>query len=428
MEIEEIPVKGSWPQRMDSGSWSVVKPIILYFNGTFVHRLNGAHVRVSNLLNFLLTCGYRVILYSYADHVDCPWGEKEIALFHETFPNVELILDRRPRYFNLWKRAKKMLSGMVPSLTNTLIRTRLPGATPNYARLTANEPDAVLIVNYANGFIELNGVTASITIIEAHDLDFLQFSKRFGFALTSLKIVSKFRSEFSLLGAASALIAIGAPEAGLFRLCFPKKPVFFVPDYSGASGPIAKSPGSRTDYDLVFVGSENPFNVDGLCEFIDEYRDVLRTLTLAVAGKVGMTKQVMRVAQRNSNVKLLGYVKDVSNLYSRSKVAISPVDGTGLKIKVIEALTAGKPVFGSRHTIDGLPSGHKGCIFSLEDLRTTKLLQDQNALEAAGEVAKSYVANLATLSETMLLRSYLESVGKVSSREASRRLCEMQGS
>jgi glycosyltransferase involved in cell wall biosynthesis len=419
MEIGEGAVKRSLPQSMDSGSRSDFKPIILYFNGTFVHRLNGAHVRVFNLLEFLLTCGYRVILYSYADHGDCPWGVNEIALFHEMFPNVELILDRRPGYFYLWKRAKKMLSGVFPSLTNAFIRARLPGATPNYARLTANEPNAVLIVNYANGLIELNGVTSEITIIETHDLDFLQFSKRFGFSLTSSKIVNKLRSEFSLLGAASALIAIGAPEAGLFRLCFPKKPVFFVPDYTSRRAPIAESEAIRSDYDLVFVGSENAFNVNGLCEFIDEYRDILNTFTLAVAGKVSMTNQVIRVAQGISNVRLLGYVNDISDLYSRSKVAISPVDGTGLKIKVIEALAAGKPVFGSRHTIDGLPLGHKGCIFSLEDLRTTKLLQDQKALAVAGQVAKSYAANLATISETMLLASYLESVGKVASSEAA---------
>jgi glycosyltransferase involved in cell wall biosynthesis len=313
-----------------------------------------------------------------------------------------------------------------PWLTDALIRTRLPGATPNYARLIANEPNAVLIVNYANGFIELNGVTSEITIIETHDIDFLQFSKRFGFALTSSKIVSKFRSEFSLLGAASALIAIGAPEAGLFRLCFPKKPVFFVPDYTSGRAPIAESEAIRIDYDLVFVGSENPFNVNGLCEFIDEYRDLLNTVTLAVAGKVSMTNQVIHVAQGISNVRLLGYVNDISDLYSRSKVAISPVDGTGLKIKVIEALAAGKPVFGSRHTIDGLPSGHKGCIFSLEDLRTTKLLQDQNALAVAGEVAKSYAADLARISETILLRSYLESVGKLSSSKAAPQISEMK--
>ena len=254
-KLGESPLKGSLPQSMDSGSRSGVKPIILFFNGTFVHRLNGAHVRVSNLLEFLLTSGYRVILYSYADHPDCPWGLNEIALFHEMFPTVELVLDRRPRHFKLWKRANKMLSGMFPSLTNALIRAHLPGATPNYARLAANEPNAVLIVNYANGFIELNGVSSDLTIIETLDLDFLQFSKRFGFSLTSLKIVSKFRSEFSLLAAASALIAIAAPEAGLFRLCFPKKPVFFVPEYTSARAPIAKSEAIRIDYDLVFVGS-----------------------------------------------------------------------------------------------------------------------------------------------------------------------------
>ena len=86
-----------------------------------------------------------------------------------------------------------------------------------------------------------------------------------------------------------------------------------------------------------------------------------------------------QAAQNKPNVRLLGYVDDISDLYSRCRVAISPIDGTGLKIKVIEALAAGKPVFGSRHTIAGLPLGYQHCVFPVESISTSNLLRDHKS-------------------------------------------------
>ena len=242
--------------------------MVLYFNYAFVHRLNGADARVISLIEFLLECGCNLIVYSYSNHVDCPWGPEEVELFRARYPDVELVLDRRPSFFDVWKRAKKLLSMLFPAATKLLVRARLPGVMPNYTRLNAQVPNAVWVVSYANGLVELNGVTSWTTIIETHDMDFIIFHKIFGYSLTSFRIIGRWRSEFALLGLASALIAIAAPEAGLFRLCFPEKPVLFIPDYSSAlflETPI--EPGLM-DCDVVFVGSDNAFNVDGLCAFI----------------------------------------------------------------------------------------------------------------------------------------------------------------
>ena len=340
--------------------------MVLYFNYAFVHRLNGADARVIGLIEFLLECGCNLIVYSYSNHVDCPWGPEEVELFRARYPNVELVLDRRPAVFDVWKRAKKLLSMLFPAATKTLVRARLPGVMPNYTRLNAQVPNAVWFVSYANGLVELNGVTSWTTIIETHDMDFLIFHKIFGHSLTSFRIIGRWRSEFALLGLASAMIAIAAPEAGLFRLCFPEKPVFFIPDYSSARLLEAPIEPRLMDCDVVFVGSDNTFNVDGLCAFIYDYRDFLSKYTLAVAGNVCKSERVRQAAQSTPNVRLLGYVDDTSDLYSRCRVAISPIDGTGLKIKVIEALAAGKPVFGSRHTIAGLPLGYQHCVFPVE--------------------------------------------------------------
>ena len=247
------------------------RPVIVYFNGTFMNRENGAHARVFALLDFLQSESVEVIVYSYGDHPDCPWTSREIAMFRARYPSTELVIDVRPRGFKSFIRAKKLASEIRPASTGAIVRCRIPYATPNYQSLIARHPDAILIVNYALGLLELNGVDAKDKIIETHDIGFLQFSKRFGHALHSARIGRKCRSELALLEHASALVAIASPESGLFRLCFPEKPVFFVPDYETPSNVEAATHGNAIEYDMAFIGSENPFNVDGLGRFIREH-------------------------------------------------------------------------------------------------------------------------------------------------------------
>lgn len=388
-------------------------PIILYFNGTFVNRTNGAHVRMSALLRFLLAGPDPVIVYSYADHPDCPWGAAEIARFAHDFPKARLVLDRRPAWLVLATKAKKWLSGAVPGWAPWLLALRLPGATPGYERLCHGFPDARLIVNYANGLVELNGVVPGRAVIETHDLDFLQFSKRFGHALSSRRIAAKFRSEFALLDHAAALISIAPIEAGLFRLCFAEKAVFFIPDY-GVSGAPRPVPQARpAEYDLLFVGSENPFNVAGIVGFMAAHRAFLRHHDLVIAGRASLDPEVVAAAAGCARVRLLGFVDDIDALYRRARLVISPVDGTGLKIKVVEALAAGKPVFGSRHTIDGLPPGSGGCVFPIDPAAMTAMLDDPDALARAGLAARAYARNLASTADLAAFEAFLKKWGEV---------------
>lgn len=386
------------------------RPVVLYFNGTFVHHQNGAHARVAALLKFLVDCGCQVTVYSFADHPDCPWGKTEIALFSSTFPTVRLVLDRRPGPLRYWIKAKKLLTSIMPSITPTLLSWNLPGATPNYDRLKAELSRALYFVNYANGLVELNGVDPGSSVVETHDLDFLQFSKRYGHSLSSRKIASKYRSEISLLESASALIGIAPSETGLFRLCFPEKTVFFVPDYGVTEVKHLNAP-SQFDYDMLFVGSENRFNVHGIIAFIEEHKTFLTSHPLAIAGEVSIVPDVIAAASTSTNISLLGYVDDIDDLYRRSKIVISPVEGTGLKIKVVEALAAGKPVFGSQHTIDGLPPGSDACVFALNTTLMSAMLADATLLASTGNAGRLFAKELSQKGDAEKLRSFLMDAG-----------------
>ena len=104
--------------------------MVLYFDHAFVHRLNGAHARVIGLIEFLLEIGCNLIVYSYSNHADCPWGPEEVELFRARYSNVELVLDQRPAVFDVWKRAKKLLSMLFPAATKSLVRARLLASCP----------------------------------------------------------------------------------------------------------------------------------------------------------------------------------------------------------------------------------------------------------------------------------------------------------
>jgi hypothetical protein len=371
-----------------------------------MNRQNGAHFRVASLLTFLVSRGCQVTMYSFANHPECSWNEAGINLFKEQFPTVPLVLDRRSPFLVYWTKFKKMFAGIFPASAPRLLKLRLPCLTPNYDKLRQSLPDALYVINYANGMLELNGVDPDVCMVETHDLDFLQFSKRFGHAITSLKIISKFRSEIALLESAMSILSIAKTETGLFRLLFPNKPVFFLPNYGEPAHRLRLSE-SNFEYDMLFVGSRNQFNVDGIVSFLANQSRLLQQFSLAIAGEVSTNPKVIDACCSAKRVRLLGFVNDLGALYDRAKIVISPVDGTGLKIKVIEALAAGKPVFGSRHSLEGLPSGSEQCAFLIDAEQIRSMLLDPTRLKSASEAALTYSQTLASSGDLVEFQSFL---------------------
>lgn len=104
---------------------------------------------------------------------------------------------------------------------------------------------------------------------------------------------------------------------------------------------------------LLFVGSHNPINVDGIGWFLDEVFTQVRQefpgSELAVVGGCAD-----RINQREGVI-LIGQVPSLLPHYLEASVVVNPVRfGTGLKIKTIEALTMGRPLVTSSAGAAGL--------------------------------------------------------------------------
>jgi glycosyltransferase involved in cell wall biosynthesis len=158
----------------------------------------------------------------------------------------------------------------------------------------------------------------------------------------------------------------------------------------------------------LFLGSEHHFNVEGIVDFIYN-NDWSKEYSLAVAGRVCQVPRVMEAVATRPNAELLGFVQDADALYASAKIVISPVDGTGLKIKVVDALVAGVPVLASEHTMNGLPSGYDGCVFPLTREAAERLITDRQALAEASGRAVRYAATLSSAGDVEELRSFIDS-------------------
>ncbi len=158
-------------------------------------------------------------------------------------------------------------------------------------------------------------------------------------------------TEMRLLGRAQTVIAIQKTEAEATARLLPRHEVLTVP-LTAAPAPVAQPGNSRK---VLFVGSNAAANVSGLAWMLEriwpQVRSALPDAELLVAGAVCRAAAASPVA----GVRRLGFVRDLSRLYAQAGLVVSPlIAGSGLKIKLIEALAHGKACVVTSVTLQGV--------------------------------------------------------------------------
>jgi succinoglycan biosynthesis protein ExoO len=156
--------------------------------------------------------------------------------------------------------------------------------------------------------------------------------------------------ECEMLGRADSILAIQWEEAKFIQYRLPNHQIIVAPF---AARP-ADEPQPGRDDRILFVGSAAAPNVDGLNWFVNNCWQIIKTMhpqaKLDIAGTVGRSMGPMP-----PGVSVLGLVKDLTPLYRDAGVIISPLRiGSGLKVKLIEALSHGKSIVGTARTLQGV--------------------------------------------------------------------------
>jgi glycosyltransferase involved in cell wall biosynthesis len=148
-------------------------------------------------------------------------------------------------------------------------------------------------------------------------------------------------------------------------------------------------------YDVIYVASNNVHNVKSAKWFFEKVYPLLsKDIKICVVGKINDS-----VPAALENVYNINYVDNLDDVYSISKIAICPMlSGTGVKIKVIEALSYGLPIVCNERGVDGLwNKSNNGCLVTNDEKtfasNIEKLISDKEFYKYHSALAKDYFLN-----------------------------------
>jgi hypothetical protein len=378
---------------------------LFYFAGCFMGRTDGCHVRAMQTLDLLQLAGLEVVIYSYRQHPSWQWSAQDEAACAKRFPGARLVLEEWRPAISRVARSKTALSLLGATTRHLSLRQRVPGLTPRLDALKAEVSFDVAVVSYAAGMAMLNGLPAARIIIDQHDFAALERVSGSGSPGFDFGARLAMRKEVGLLAAADTVWCISYSEARYLQELLGPARIRFVPPNVDTS---LRDGQGVPEFDLLFVGSDNRWNAHALLGFFEKFTSWSSSLSLAVAGKVSLNPAVRARADAMPQVTLLGFQDDLRGLYGRTRAAICPVEGTGTKIKVVEALAAERPAFVAPGATTGLAPGYERCVYPLEESAVVAVLGSRERMQAAKAAARTYAAQFTLDAILQSVRADLE--------------------
>lgn len=324
---------------------------ILIISPTPTHPSNaGNRIRILNMASFLLSAGHEVhFLFSRQEEADEKrminfWGDRLYMVdYRKPVPSFFQRIIRGSR--EILKLDCRYYSN-VDDYYNTLLDEAIQNINKDL------EFDIVLAEYIFQSRVFLNFDSKVLKVIDTHDVMtdrhklFLQKGKK------PIWYSTPRQQERKGIQRADVVIAIQEKEKAYFST-LTRKPVINVGHFVQVSNPVSDVPRKI----LLFVGSNNPSNLYGITDFIkDDFpviRDFFPEMELLIVGNI--CGHLPKVPE---GVTLLGETEDLKMAYDRADIIINPLTiGTGLKIKMIEALGYSKVVLSTPLGAEGLEEG-----------------------------------------------------------------------
>jgi hypothetical protein len=392
---------------------SKLSTVVVVFTAAFAIEIDGSHARAASLVNRLSAEFDDVVVYSHENHHQFPWTEHAKEAFRRRWPGVTLVTEPYTRSLGRAASLKNFAISLFPRKAAQLLRMRVPKATPLFDELKTRA--GAFVVSYKYALSQLNGVDTSRCVVDTHDILSLKWAKLEDASPISTNVLRKLRGEIAALDATSGVVAISPTEATFFRMMLSKVPTFYVSSWDRPKAEMAVSPKTNRDFDFVFVASGYVMNARGFCAMLAQDGEWLSRYRIAVCGRICDDRDVIAAVAPFPSIELLGFVEKIEEVYARSKAALVPVDGTGLKMKLISALASGLPAFASTQAFEGLPPGYDGAVFPINEATVRTVLDDDQNLAEARTSAIRYHAIFNASGESDAALSAIRSVLSLSS-------------
>lgn len=261
-----------------------------------------------------------------------------------------------------------------------------PGFQEKFDKILKENQYDVILISYAcwaSLVIQNKETKRAKLIVDTHDFLTSQFQNTKNFKLGKF-----FETEINLLNHFNEILVISVEEKYLFSQFCKNSNVSIVthslPDNTDSNILHKK-------YDILYVASANEHNIKAAKWFFNEvYLLLPKDISILVIGKI------VEYIPDFENVEKIAFIGKLNEVYAQSKIAICPMlSGTGLKIKVVEALSFALPIVCNEAGVDGLINkNNNGCIVTNNPKKFAqnieKLLVNSGFYEKTKTQAKYY--------------------------------------
>lgn len=321
----------------------------------------GNKIRAFSFLAYFKSRGFQVHFVS--EHYWGEWNDAGILEFSNSgfAAKTDVLKRKAPKtnllsYFLFYKLPNFFYQkkwGFLPDNFPEMVTIRLKRA---FNKILRNNQFDYIFINYASWstLIEDNPLTGDAKLIlDTHDLLSAQNTGKYSLG-------ASFQEEMRRLSLFDQVFAISIEEQYIFEQ-FCTASVKLVPMM--ISKPVTNTiPVQDRKFDLIYVASKNPHNIDAANWFMTKVYPLLPpTLKLCIIGQI-----TPYITGDHANITLIPFAEDLDTYYQDAKIAICPMlSGTGVKIKVIEAISHHLPVVCNTRGIDGLINKiNNGCLVS----------------------------------------------------------------
>jgi len=157
---------------------------------------------------------------------------------------------------------------------------------------------------------------------------------------------------------------------------------------------------TKQDFDFVFVGNmAYPPNVDAVIYFAEEIFPLILKTNPKANFLISGTQPVSKVlALQSNNIKITGFVKDITESYARAKVFVAPLrQGAGLQNKLLEAMAMKMPFVATPIAFNALGLNDKDLLCAETNAAFAKgclnFLENEKLRIEIGEKLSQFVEN-----------------------------------
>lgn len=370
--------------------------ILLVFPHNPFVQSSGVKSRFYSLIRRLKENGLAVDLFSLTHFEDVwpPETTQEQKLVGEIF-----LFDfrRSGRFENLFSRVVSRLKKMVCEQKVSNLRQfpdlAFPEMQTMFNSILSRKKYDIVLISYVHWARLLEGVKFNgVKILTIEDFITANLYERWK---GKIDVGQCLGEEIRLVNLFDRVICISPEEMSFFQKFCPKPEFHHVPHFL-PRGTV--SPSQTFVHDIIYVGSNNPFNKEGMTWFFQEVYPLLsQKIKIAIIG--GVNQHLSSFKAKCPNVDFIDYVERTDDYYAKSRIAICPIlGGTGLKVKVVEALSFGLPVVCTSYGVVGMNgAGGNGCLVadSAADFAGNihLLLQDADAYKKFSKDSLDYFMN-----------------------------------